>query len=71
LEIFRVTTSSRGKLAGKSVAVLGITFKPDTDDVREAPGLGRHPMLQERATVRVYDPHAGKNAEELLPGVIW
>ena len=54
---------------GKSVAVLGVTFKPDTDDVRDAPSLTLIPMLQEKgASVRAYDPHARENAEELLPG---
>jgi len=52
--------------------VLGITFKPDTDDVREAPSLVVVPMLQERgATVRAYDPHASNDTEALLPGVEW
>jgi UDPglucose 6-dehydrogenase len=59
-------------LAGKNVAVLGVAFKPDTDDVREAPSLTLIPMLQERgATVRAYDPHGRENAEQLLPGVVW
>ena len=68
----RIERAAGGKLAGKSVAVLGVTFKPDTDDVREAPSLTLIPMLQEKgASVRVYDPHADATAEELLPGVIW
>jgi UDPglucose 6-dehydrogenase len=59
-------------IAGKTVAVLGLAFKPDTDDVREAPSLIVIPMLQEKgATVRAYDPHARENAEPLLPGVTW
>ena len=68
----RIERAAGGKLAGKSVAVLGITFKPDTDDVREAPSLTLVPMLQEKgASVRVYDPHADETAEQLLPGVTW
>ena len=52
--------------------MLGVTFKPDTDDVRDAPSLTLIPMLQEKgASVRAYDPHARENAEELLPGVVW
>ena len=52
--------------------MLGLAFKPDTDDVREAPSLTLIPMLQGRgATVRGYDPHARENAEALLPGVVW
>src|SRR6476659_4272980 len=68
----RIERAAGGKLAGKSVAVRGVTFKPDTDDVRDAPSLTLIPMLQEKgASVRAYDPHARENAEELLPGVIW
>ena len=68
----RIERAAGGKLAGKAIAVLGITFKPDTDDVRDAPSLTLIPMLQEKgATVRVYDPYADEIAEQLLPGVIW
>jgi len=68
----RIERAAGGQLAGKAIAVLGITFKPDTDDVRDAPSLTLIPMLQEKgATVRVYDPYADEIAEQLLPGVIW
>jgi UDPglucose 6-dehydrogenase len=68
----RVERAAGGSLKRKTVAVLGVAFKPDTDDVREAPSLTLIPMLQERgATVRAYDPHARENAEPLLPGVAW
>src|SRR5262249_48833035 len=68
----RVERAAGGSLKGKTVAVLGLAFKPDTDDVREAPSLTLIPMLQERgAAVRAYDPHARENAEPLLPGVTW
>jgi UDPglucose 6-dehydrogenase len=68
----RIERALGGSLAGKTVAVLGLAFKPDTDDVREAPSLTLNPMLQERgAKVRGYDPHARENAEALLPGVVW
>jgi UDPglucose 6-dehydrogenase len=68
----RVERAAGGSLAGKTVAVLGIAFKPDTDDVRESPSLILIPMLQERgARVRAYDPHARENAEPLLPGIEW
>ena len=68
----RIERAMGGPLAGKTVAVLGLAFKPDTDDVREAPSLTLIPMLQERgAKVRGYDPHARENAEALLPGVVW
>ncbi len=68
----RVERAAGGSLRGKTVAILGVAFKPDTDDVREAPSLILIPMLQERgAKVRAYDPHARENAEPLLPGVEW
>ena len=48
-----------GTLADLSVAVLGLTFKPDTDDVRESPALEIVPLLvEEGAVVRAYDPLA-------------
>ena len=68
----RIERAAGGSLKGKTVAVLGLAFKPDTDDVREAPSLTLIPMLQERgASVRAYDPHARENAESLLPGAMW
>ena len=68
----RIERAVGGSLAGKTVAVLGVAFKPDTDDVRDSPSLIIIPMLQERgATVRTYDPHARENAEDLVPGAVW
>ncbi|MGB3718015.1 MAG: UDP-glucose/GDP-mannose dehydrogenase family protein [Hyphomicrobiaceae bacterium] len=68
----RIERAAGGSVRNKTVAVLGVTFKPNTDDMREAPSLVVIPMLQERgATVRVYDPQGRKYGEELLPGVIW
>jgi UDPglucose 6-dehydrogenase len=58
-----------GSLVGKEIALLGVSFKPDTDDVREATSLVLAARLQgEGAHVRVYDPVALENAEELLGG---
>ncbi|MEW5726054.1 MAG: UDP binding domain-containing protein, partial [Thermodesulfobacteriota bacterium] len=59
-----------GGVAGKQVAVLGLTFKPNTDDVREAPALYITQRLVERgAKVRAYDPAGMKNAAKVLTGV--
>ena len=58
-----------GSLVGKEIALLGVAFKPNTDDVREATSLVLAARLQsEGANVRVYDPKAGDRAQELLGG---
>jgi UDPglucose 6-dehydrogenase len=59
-----------GSLVGKKVALLGLAFKPDTDDMREATSLVLASRLQgEGASVRGYDPVAERPARELLPSV--
>jgi len=59
-----------GGLDGKRVAVLGLAFKPETDDIREAPALDIIRGLIERgATVSAYDPVASPAAERLLPQI--
>ncbi|HEY0317828.1 MAG TPA: UDP-glucose/GDP-mannose dehydrogenase family protein [Solirubrobacterales bacterium] len=59
-----------GSLLGKRVALLGLAFKPDTDDMREASSLVLAARLQgEGAEVVAYDPVAGERASELLPSV--
>jgi UDPglucose 6-dehydrogenase len=58
-----------GSLVNKEIALLGVAFKPDTDDVREATSLVLAARLQgEGANVRVYDPVAADNASEMLGG---
>ena len=59
-----------GSLAGKTVGLLGLSFKPNTDDLREAPALeiAAH-LAAEGARVRAYDPVAMPRAAELLPDV--
>ena len=67
-----VIEASGGSIAGKTVAVLGLTFKPNTDDMRDAPSLDLVPLLQEAgATVRAYDPQGMDEARTLLPGVVF
>jgi UDPglucose 6-dehydrogenase len=57
-----------GNLAGKEICLLGLAFKPDTDDVREAPALDIAQLLSEEgASLRVYDPAAMENARSFLP----
>ncbi|MCO6384083.1 MAG: UDP-glucose/GDP-mannose dehydrogenase family protein [Vannielia sp.] len=61
-----------GSFNGKKIAVLGVTFKPNTDDMREAPSLTIVPALVGGgAEVRVVDPQGRREGEALLPGVIW
>ncbi|SFJ73703.1 UDP-glucose dehydrogenase family protein [Jannaschia pohangensis] len=61
-----------GRFNGKTVAVLGVTFKPNTDDMREAPSLTIVPALVGGgAKVRVVDPEGLREGEALLPGVVW
>ncbi len=57
---------------GKTVAVLGVTFKPNTDDMRDAPSLTIVPaLIGGGARVRVVDPQGRAEGEALLPGVDW
>ncbi|GIQ62536.1 hypothetical protein PACILC2_11040 [Paenibacillus cisolokensis] len=60
-----------GPLNGKQVAVLGLAFKPNTDDMREAPSLTIIPeLLKQGATVRAFDPIAAESAKRLLPAEV-
>ncbi len=57
---------------GKTIAVLGVTFKPNTDDMRDAPSLTIVPaLIGGGAKVRVVDPQGRSEGEALLPGVEW
>ena len=57
-------------VAGKRIAVLGLTYKPKTDDMRDAPSLVIVPELQAAgATVVAYDPEGLRSARTLLPGI--
>jgi UDPglucose 6-dehydrogenase len=59
-----------GELRGKTIAVLGLTFKPNTDDMREAPSIPLITALQDMgAKVRAYDPAGMEQAKPLLTGV--
>ena len=68
----RIIDACGGAVDGKTVAVLGLTFKPNTDDMRESPSLDIIPALQKAgATVRAYDPEGMEEAIPLLPDVVF
>ena len=70
--IGKVVDMCGGSVNGKTILVLGVTFKPNTDDMREAPSLTIVPALVGGgAQVRVVDPHGQREGKALLPGVTW
>jgi UDPglucose 6-dehydrogenase len=65
----RIIASAGGDIAGKTVAVLGLSFKPETDDMRDSPSLDILPALVGAgAMVRAYDPKTMEEARTMLPG---
>jgi UDPglucose 6-dehydrogenase len=68
LKIIEVAEQKLGNLDGKKIAVLGLAFKPNTDDMREAPSIRVVDVLLEKgALVKAYDPQAMENAKAVLP----
>ena len=68
----RIVDAFGRNVSGKTIAVLGVTFKPNTDDMREAPSLVILPhLIKAGAIVRAYDPHGMEEAKSLLEGVEW
>ncbi|MGH6719882.1 MAG: UDP-glucose dehydrogenase family protein [Alphaproteobacteria bacterium] len=68
----RVVAACGGSVAGRTVAVLGLTFKPNTDDMREAPSLTIVPALvRGGATIRAFDPAGMDEARRHLDGVAY
>jgi UDPglucose 6-dehydrogenase len=61
-----------GGFRGKTIGLWGLAFKPNTDDMRDAPSISLVHMLQhEGATIKAYDPQARENAERLLDDVVF
>jgi len=59
-----------GSLKGKTIGMLGLAFKPNTDDMRDAPSIDiAQNLMAKGATVRGYDPVARETAAPLMPGV--
>lgn len=68
----RIIRACGGDVTGKEIAVLGVTFKPHTDDMRDAPSLDIIPALQKAgAKVRAYDPAGMEHAKDMLTDVEW
>jgi UDPglucose 6-dehydrogenase len=59
-----------GDLAGKTIAFLGLTFKPNTDDIREAPAIFIiQELVKKGARIKAFDPAGVDNAKEVLPDI--
>jgi UDPglucose 6-dehydrogenase len=66
----KIIAALDGNVKGKTIAVLGLTFKPNTDDMRDAPALDIVPTLQaEGARVRAFDPEGMHEAKGMLKDV--
>ena len=66
----KITVACGGDVGGKRIAVLGLAFKPNTDDMRDAPSLDIIPALQEAgASIAAYDPEAMSEAAKVLKNV--
>jgi UDPglucose 6-dehydrogenase len=66
----RIVAACGGNVVGKTIAVLGLTFKPNTDDMRDSPSLAIVPALREAgATIRAFDPEGMAEAKKLLPDI--
>ncbi|MCI5050369.1 MAG: UDP-glucose/GDP-mannose dehydrogenase family protein [Rickettsiales bacterium] len=67
----RVIDACGGDVKGKTIAILGLTFKANTDDMRESPSLSIIPaLLDAGAIIKTYDPEGMENAKQLLSGNI-
>jgi UDPglucose 6-dehydrogenase len=68
----RIIQACGGTVRGQTIAILGVTFKPNTDDIRDSPSLVIIPALQaEGAVMRAYDPEGMTGASGELPDVTW
>jgi len=68
--VYKLRNMLNGSLSDKKIGILGLSFKPNTDDTREAPATEIiHLLLNESATVQAYDPQAMENAAKELPEI--
>jgi len=68
--ILKKIKDAMGALKGKTIAMLGLSFKPNTDDIREAPSLLLiKKLMSEKAYIRAYDPVSMKETQKVIPGI--
>ena len=68
----KVVKAIGGSAAGKTIAILGLTFKPETDDMRDSPAITIvEELVKAGATVRGYDPEGMENARQVLPPITY
>jgi len=68
----KIISAMGGDVHGKTIAILGLTFKPNTDDMREAPSISIVQALQDAgAQIRAYDPEGMEQAKQLMPDVVY
>ncbi len=68
----KIIAAMGGDVRGKNIGILGVSFKPNTDDMRDAPSLTIIPILQQAgAKISAYDPEAMHIAKTMIPDVVW
>src|SRR5271166_1278930 len=68
----KIVAACGGDIAGKTLAVLGLTFKPNTDDMRDSPSLSILPrLIAAGAAIRAFDPEGMEEAKKLLPDIVY
>ncbi len=68
----KIIAAAGGDVRGKTIGILGVAFKPNTDDMRDAPSLTIIPVLQQAgAKINAYDPEAIETAKPLIDDVNW
>ncbi|OYW32407.1 MAG: hypothetical protein B7Z45_09395 [Azorhizobium sp. 12-66-6] len=67
----KVISALGGNVRGKTAALLGLTFKPNTDDMRDSPAISIvNALLDKGMTIRAYDPEGMEEARKVLPGEV-
>ncbi len=68
----KIVTILDGEVSGKTVGILGVSFKPETDDIRESPAIEIiERLLEQKAAIRVFDPVAVENFQRLFPDLTY